>query len=610
MTAGLAAQLAPLMFVALLLCLMSGVPVVFGLAACGLLFALLGIQLEVMPAALLQALPLRLIGIMGNDLLLAIPFFTLMGLILDRCGLARDLLETIGLVFGRLRGGLAIAVVLVGALLGATTGVIAASVISMGLFSLPLMLRHGYHPRWACGVITASGSLTQIVPPSLVLIVLADQLNRSVGDLYDAALVPAAMVIAGYLLLVAAAAWRWPTSMPALRDTTLSDGTASRFGIRSGHRSLAALTMVAALGSALFMQGYPALLLRIGRTALPPPADERVIVSLAMAVWFAFVLALLDRLLRLGWLSALALRVAFVLIPPLILIFMVLGTIYLGVATPTEGGAMGAIGALAMALARRRLHTAQFLDAALVTVKLSSFVLFVLIGSTVFAHVFNSLEGTAWVLRLFRSLPGGATGMLVLVTALVFVLGFFLDTFEIAFILVPVLAPVAHSLGIDLVWFGVLLAVNLQTSFLTPPFGYALFFLRGVAPTVDRIDAQSGQPIKGIDTWDIYLGVLPFVAVQAVVMALLIAFPQLIVVDDGRATRLSDEQVLAILRGDGRTPGSIRPEPPMVDPVARLLEQLRQDAGRGRQALDAVDVAVQLVHSVISPGSPAARTRT
>ena len=581
MTAGLAGQLAPLMFVALLLFLMSGVPVVFGLAACGLLFALLGTRLEVMPAALLQALPLRLIGIMGNDLLLAIPFFTLMGLILDRCGLARDLLETIGLVFGRLRGGLAMAVVLVGALLGATTGVIAASVISMGLFSLPLMLRHGYQPRWACGVIAASGSLTQIVPPSLVLIVLADQLNRSVGDLYAAALVPAAMVIAGYLLLVAAAAWRWPTSMPALRDTTLSDGTAGRFGNRSGHRSLAALTMVAALGSALFMQAaYPALLLRIGRTALPPPADERVIVSLAMAVLFAFVLALLDRLLRLGWLSALARRVAFVLIPPLILIFMVLGTIYLGVATPTEGGAMGAIGALAMALARRRLHTAQFLDAALATVKLSSFVLFVLIGSTVFAHVFNSLEGTAWVLRLFRSLPGGATGMLVLVTALVFVLGFFLDTFEIAFILVPVLAPVAHSLGIDLVWFGVLLAVNLQTSFLTPPFGYALFFLRGVAPTEDRIDAQSGQPIKGIDTWDIYLGVLPFVAVQAAVMALLIAFPRLIVVDDGRAKRLSDEQVLAILRGDGRTAGSIRPEPPMVDPVARLLEQLRQDGRR------------------------------
>ena len=547
--AWLGANLAPLMFVALVLLLLSGVPVVFGLAACALSFALVGIQIDVMPAALLQALPLRLIGIMGNDLLLAIPFFTLMGLVLDRCGLARDLLETVGLVFGPLRGGLAFAVVLVGALLGATTGVIAASVISMGLFSLPLMLRHGYHPRFASGVIAASGSLTQIVPPSLVLIVLADQLNRSVGDMYAAALVPAAMIIGAYLLLVAGVAWWRPDVLPALprdeRAAREADGS-------SGLRSLGALMLAGAIGSVLFMQAYPSLLVRLGRTLVAPPIDERVIVALAMAVFIAFVLALADQVLRFHWLSALARRVAFVLIPPLILIFLVLGTIYLGLATPTESGAMGALGA--MALARRRLRWAQFIEAALATTKLSCFVLFVLIGSTVFVHVFNSLDGTRWVQHLFRDLPGGATGMLTFVTGLVFVLGFFLDSFEIAFILVPVLAPVAAALGIDLVWFGVLLAVNLQTSFLTPPFGYALFFLRGVAPSEQRIDAASGRVVKAVSTLDIYIGVLPFVAVQVLVMALLIGFPQLIVVDDGRATRLSDEAVLEILQRGQKLP--------------------------------------------------------
>ena len=541
----LAANLAPLMFVALVLLLLSGVPDVFGLAACALAFAWGGVQLGMMPAALLQALPLRLIGIMGNDLLLAIPFFTLMGLVLDRCGLARDLLETVGLVFGPLRGGLAFAVVLVGALLGATTGVIAASVISMGLFSLPLMLRHGYQPRFAAGVIAASGSLTQIVPPSLVLIVLADQLNRSVGDMYAAALVPAAMIIVAYLLLVAGVAWWRPGVLPALpveeRSAREADGA-------SGLRSLTVLMLAGAAGSALFMQAYPTLLQRLGRTTLAAPIDERVIVALAAAVFIAFVLALADRWLRLNRLSALARRVAFVLMPPLILIFLVLGTIYLGLATPTEGGAMGAIGAIVMAAVRRRLRWAQFIEAALTTTKLSCFVLFVLIGSTVFVHVFNSLDGTRWVLQLFRDLPGGATGMLVFVTALVFVLGFFLDSFEIAFILVPVLAPGAAALGIDLVWFGVLLAVNLQTSFLTPPFGYALFFLRGVAPSQPHVDTASGRLIRGISTMDIYIGVLPFVAVQVLVMALLIAWPQLIVVDDGSATRLSDEAVLEILQ--------------------------------------------------------------
>ncbi|MEO5695971.1 MAG: TRAP transporter large permease subunit, partial [Burkholderiaceae bacterium] len=367
----LAAHLAPLMFVALVVFLLSGVPVVLGLAACGLSFAWIGVQLGLMPAALLQALPLRLIGIMGNDMLLAIPFFTLMGLILDRCGLARDLLETMGQVFGPVRGGLAIAVVLVGALLGATTGIIAASVISLGLFSLPLMLRHGYDPRIATGVIAASGSLTQIVPPSLVLIVLADQLNRSVGDMYAAALAPAAMIIGGYLLVVLLASWWFPAALPALptheRAARVADGA-------SGHRSLLVLVLLGGCGAAAFMQVYPALLRTLGRTQLGPPADERVIVALAAAVLFAFVLALSDRVLRLGWLSPLARRVAFVLIPPLVLIFLVLGTIYLGLATPTEGGALGALGAMVMAAARGRLRRAQLLEAALSSIKLSCFV--------------------------------------------------------------------------------------------------------------------------------------------------------------------------------------------------------------------------------------------
>lgn len=563
----LSAHLAPLMFVALVLVLMSGVPVVLGLAACGLSFAVLGIHFGVMPAALVQALPLRLIGIMKNEMLLAIPFFTLMGLILDRSGLARDLLETVGQVFGPIRGGLAFAVVLVGALLGATTGVIAASVISMGLFSLPLMLRHGYDPRWAAGVITASGSLTQIVPPSLVLIVLADQLNRSVGDMYAAALAPAALIIGGYLLVVAGAAWWFPGALPALPPQALAAREANG---ASGLRSLGLLALASALGSALFMQAYPALLIRLGRTALAPPTDETVIVSLGAAVFFGFALALADRTLRLGWLSALAQRVAFVLVPPLILIFLVLGTIYLGVATPTEGGAVGAVGAWVMAASRRRLQWRGLLDAALSSVKLSCFVIFILIGSTIFTHTFNSLDGTRWVARLFDHFPGGANGLLLFVTALVFVLGFFLDFFEIAFILVPLLAPAAEALGVDLIWFGVLLGVNLQTSFLTPPFGYALFFLRGVAPADDRLDAQTGRVVRGVSTGAIYLGVLPFVVVQVLVMTLLIFFPQLIHVNRSDTPSLGVEAVDEVLRSRS----GLVDQQQVRDPTDLLREQL------------------------------------
>ena len=430
--------MAPLMFGALVVLLLLGYPVAFSLAANGIFFALLGIQMGLLQPELLQALPERIFGIMRNDTLLAIPFFTFMGLVLERSGMAEELLDTVGQLFGALRGGLAYAVVLVGALLAATTGVVAATVISMGLISLPIMMRYGYSHRLAAGVIAASGTLAQIIPPSLVLIVLADQLGRSVGDMYSAALVPGVALAGLYLLYVAGIAMFRPAMAPGL------------------------------------------------------PPDARTYA---------------------GW--PLVWRVATALLPPLVLIFLVLGTIFLGIATPTEGGAMGAAGALALALVRRRLDWKLLKQAMESTTALTSFVIFILVGSTVFGLTFRAVDGDLWVERLLTGLPGGALGFLIVVNALVFVLAFFLDFFEIAFILVPLLAPVAHALGIDLVWFGVILAINMQTSFMHPPFGFALFYLRSVAP-------------KEVRTSDIYWGAVPFVAMQLVMVALVIAFPQMV----------------------------------------------------------------------------------
>ncbi|MFZ2650108.1 MAG: TRAP transporter large permease subunit, partial [Burkholderiaceae bacterium] len=401
------------MFAALALFLLSGVPVAFALAACGITFGFIGVELGVVPPALMQALPLRMFGIVANEVLLAIPFFTFMGLILQRSGMAEDLLETIGQVFGPVRGGLALAVVFVGALLAATTGVVAASVISMGLISLPIMLRNGYNQRIACGVITASGSLAQVVPPSLVLIVMADQLGRSVGDMYAGALVPAALLIGLYAVFVMSVALLRPRWLPALpleaRTFREADGS-------SGHRSLFVLLLLSIASGWALLRYYPALLLAIGRDFAPPP-DEVVMMGLAAGVLSAFVLALIDSALRLNWLSALARRVAFVLVPPLILIFLVLGTIFLGVATPTEGGAMGAVGALALAGARRRLTLRQTGQSLLATTKLACFVMFLLIGATVFSLAFQAVDGPDWVEHLFDKLPGGATGFLIFVTA-------------------------------------------------------------------------------------------------------------------------------------------------------------------------------------------------
>jgi tripartite ATP-independent transporter DctM subunit len=430
--------MAPLMFLALVVILLLGYPVAFALAANGLLFAIIGIQSGFFDFVLLQALPERVFGILSNSTLLAIPFFTFMGLILERSGMAEALLDTIGQLFGTVRGGLAYAVIFVGALLAATTGVVAASVIAMGLISLPVMMRYGYDRRLATGVIAASGTLAQIIPPSLVLIVLADQLGVSVGDMYKGAMTPGLVLTGLYVIYVLGVTLVKPAAAPAL------------------------------------------------------PAAARPLRGLALAR-----------------------RAAVSMLPPLILIFLVLGTIFLGIATPTEGGALGAVGALVLAALHRRLDFTMLKQAMDATTKLTSFVVFILIGSTVFSLVFRGLNGDLWVEQLLTQLPGGALGFLVVVNLLVFTLAFFLDFFEIAFILVPLLAPVATKLGIDLVWFGVLLGVNMQTSFMHPPFGFALFYLRSVAP-------------KDVKTSDIYWGAVPFVLIQIVMIVLVLSFPQLV----------------------------------------------------------------------------------
>src|SRR6476620_6054314 len=339
-----AQNMAPIMFAGLVVFLLMGFPVAFSLGACGLFFGFVGVELGLLPEALLQALPLRVFGIMQNDTLLAIPFFTLMGLILGRSGMAEDLLETIGQLFGPVRGGLAFAVVFVGALLAATTGVVAASVISMGLISLPIMLRYGYDRRMASGIIAASGTLAQIIPPSLVLIVMADQLGKSVGDMYAGAFIPGITLAGLYAVFVIGITFLRPAWAPAL---PLEARTIREDNGATGNRSLAVLFAVSVAASVAFAYWkYP---------QADPPVDEMLGPSTAVGVGVAFFASVINHVLKLGLLSRMAERVTFVLIPPLALIFLVLGTIFLGVATPTEGGAMGASGALTMAVLRRRL---------------------------------------------------------------------------------------------------------------------------------------------------------------------------------------------------------------------------------------------------------------
>ena len=516
MTELLTQNMAPMMFGALVIFLLIGYPVAFALAANGILFGLIGIELGMLQPSLFQALPQRIWAVMSNDTLLAVPFFTFMGLILERSGMAEDLLDTIGQLFGPLRGGLAFAVIFVGALLAATTGVVAASVISMGLISLPIMLRYGYDRRFASGVIAASGTLAQIIPPSLVLIVMADQLGKSVGDMYAGAFVPG-LVLAGlyavYAIGVTLLKPAWAPALPA-EARTFREPNGS-----SGITSLAVLLVVAILVSIAFSKYH---------YAPDAPLDELLVVSTAVGVGVAFVAAVLNHALKLGLLSKIAERVTFVLIPPLGLIFLVLGTIFLGVATPTEGGAMGATGALFMALARRRISFPLLRQAMDATAKLTSFVVFILVGSRVFSLTFYGVDGHLWVEHLLLNLPGGQLGFLIVVNVLVFVLAFFLDFFELAFIVIPLLGPVAEKLGIDLIWFGVLLGVNMQTSFMHPPFGFALFYLRSVAPVKDYLDRVSGKLTAKVTTGQIYWGAVPFVLIQVLMVGLIIAVPAIV----------------------------------------------------------------------------------
>ncbi len=430
--------IAPLMFLSVFLVIFVGYPVAFALGGTSLFFAFIGVQLGYFEWTFMMAMPERVFGIMSNSVLLAIPYFIFMGIVLERAKLAEDLLTTIGKLFGALRGGLALGVVFVGALLAAATGVVGASVVAMGSISLPVMMKYNYDKRLASGVILASGTLGQIIPPSIVLVVLADQLGVSVGDLFMGSLIPGLGLATLYAVYVVIASFFKPEWAPAL----------------------------------------PAEMLRDSR------AD----------------------LLK---------QVALVLMPPLLLILIVLGSIFAGVATPTEAGAVGSVGALLLAAGRRRLNIDVVRGACRETAKLTTMVVFLLIGSTAFALVFRGLFGDIWIEDMLTTLPGGKIGLLLVANAVIFFLGFFLDFFEIAFIIIPLLVPAAQLLGIDLVWFGVMIGMNLQTSFLTPPFGFALFYLRGVAP-------------PEIKTTDLYRAVIPFIFIQLIGLLAIIIWPQLV----------------------------------------------------------------------------------
>lgn len=430
-------NMAPLMFAGLVVGMIIGYPAAFSIGAVGLLFAVLGIELGLFSPNFMGNLTFQMFSVISNDLLLAIPFFTLMGAILERCGLAEDLLEGFGQLFGGMRGGLSYAVIIVGAVLGAITGTVAASVIAMGLISLPVMLKYGYSVRHTTGVIAASGTITQLVPPSLVLVVLADQMGRSVGDMYLGAIGPSIIQIALFCAWVFILGLWKPHEVPPL----------------------------------------------------PPEA----------------------RTLR-GW--ALAWKCTKGMVPSLILIFLVLGTIFMGLATPTEAGAMGVVGALVLAAINRRLTWPLLWEGMSTTMRITAFVVFILLGARTFSLVFQGAGGKEWIEGLLTNLPGGQVGFLAVVNIFVFVLAFFLDFFEIAFIVIPLLAPAAEKLGIDLIWFGVLLGANMQTSFMHPPFGFALFYLRGIAPR-DTVPSS-----------DIYWGAIPWVILQLLLVAIVIFWPQ------------------------------------------------------------------------------------
>jgi tripartite ATP-independent transporter DctM subunit len=430
--------LGPLMFVGVLVFLSAGYPVAFSLGGVAILFAILGSLLGAFDPIFLSAMPQRIFGIMANSTLLAIPFFIFLGSMLEKSGIAEQLLETMGIMLGRLRGGLALAVILVGTMLAATTGVVAATVVAMGLISLPIMLRYGYNKELAAGVIVASGTLGQIIPPSVVLIVLADQLGVSVGDLFIGSLIPGVMMAGSFALYVLIIAWLKPELAPAL------------------------------------------------------PLEVRDIRG-----------------------AALRRRMVRVMLPPLTLIFLVLGSIFFGIATPTEAGAVGSLAAIALAYLNQRLSWKALRDVCDATLRITSMVMFILLGSTAFSLVFRGLDGDQFMFNVLANLPGGEMGFLVISMLTIFILGFFIDFFEIAFIVLPLFKPVAENLGLDLIWYGVVVGANLQTSFLTPPFGFALFYLRGVAP-------------ESLTTGQIYRGALPFIGLQVLILLLIICFPPLV----------------------------------------------------------------------------------
>lgn len=427
--------LAVLMFLGIFAALALGYPVGPTFAGVAIIFAAVGLATGTFSFRLFGLLQNRWFGTMSNFSYLAIPYFVYMGTVLEKSGLAEELLTTVGRLFGRVRGGLAVGVVLVGALLGATTGVVAASVITMGVISLPVMLRNGYDRRFATGVIASSGTLAQIIPPATVLIILADQLGVPLGNLFVGAIVPGLILVAAFVLYCLVAAAVRPRLAPAVAD--------------------------------------------------PNP-------------------------LRGG---ALVLKVVRSLAPTLGLIFAVLGSIYYGVATPSEAGAVGAFGALVLAAAYRKFNFRLLKDAAMDTVRITSLVVLILFGSTMFSLVFDGLGGTRLMVDLLSGLPGGYWGFIAATMVAVFLLGIFLEFIEICFITLPIFVPAAQALGVDLTWFGILMALNLYTAFISPPVGFTLFYLSSVAPPEVKIG-------------DIFRGVLPFMAVALVVLGVVMAFPE------------------------------------------------------------------------------------
>ncbi|WP_298923340.1 TRAP transporter large permease subunit [uncultured Ramlibacter sp.] len=483
---------APFMFGALIFVMLIGFPVAFSLAALGLASGFFAIEMGWFPASFMANLPINVFGILSNDLLLAIPFFTFMGAILEKCGLAEDMLDSMGQLFGPVRGGLGYSVIIVGFILGAITGTVAGQVIAMALISLPVMIRYGYNMRYATGVLAASGTITQLVPPSLVLVVMADQLGRSVGDMYKGAWGPSILQVLIFALYTFALSWIKPHHVP---------------GVPKSARTMSGAKL---------------------------------------------------------WLKCLR-----GIIPSAVLIFAVLGSmgglpfINTAICTPTEAGAMGCVGALILAAIHKRLNRPLVWEAMVSTMRLTAMVVFILIGSRVFSMVFQGVDGAKWVEHLLTGLPGGQTGFLVVVNIFIFFLAFFLDFFEIAFIILPMLGPVADKMGIDLVWFGVLLCVNMQTSFMHPPFGFALFYLRGIADTLykeKRID-------KPVLSNDIYLGSIPWVIMQLVLVAIVIFVPETVTAFLDKEEKVDIDKVQIELPVDNLSPPAT-PGIPGAEPSA------------------------------------------